>query len=42
VAYLGQCKYELDGTKLQLQVVSQERDLGMDVSSDLKPSLMCS
>ena len=37
VAHSSQCKYELDGT--QLQEADQERDLGVEVSNDLKPSL---
>jgi len=39
VAHTGQHQYVLDGVKLQ--EVQQERDLGVEVSSSLKPSLQC-
>ena len=39
VAHAGQHQYVLDGVKLQ--EVLQERDLGVEVSSSLKPSLQC-
>jgi len=40
VAHTGQHNYELDGVKLQ--EVVHRRDLGVEVSNCLKPSLQCS
>ena len=40
VAHTGQHQYMLD--RAILQEVPQERDLGVEVSSSLKPSLQCS
>ena len=39
VAHSSQCEYKLDGVKIQ--EVQQERDLVVEVSCDLKPSLQC-
>jgi len=39
VAHTGQHQYVLDGVKLQ--EVQQERDLEVEVSGSLKPSLQC-
>ena len=39
VAHIGQHNYELDWVKLQ--EVGHERDLGVEVSNCVKPSLQC-
>jgi len=39
VAHSGQHEYDLD--RVKLQEANQERDLGVEVSSTLKPSLQC-